>query len=988
MHKPESKKKLISYESKFLNFDTLMQFRVKHILLVSSSYDSYVLEEDGQLTDLIYNEYLELNLTITPHVKRANNAAEAMKILKSQSIDLVLIFKRVSDIDVISFGRAVKDLIPDMPVILLAYHERELAGMLTRDYSDVIDQIFVWTGDVRILLSIIKLIEDRKNVEADTARVGVRVIIIVEDSVKFYSSYLPLLYREIMLQTRALMAEGLNISHKILRMRARPKILLAQNYEQAWELYEKHKKYLLAIISDFRFKINGEIDDEAGIKLIGKIREQHSDLPVLMQSSGMLNADLARHHHVGFLYKRSPTLHTDLRSFILSHFGFGDFIFVDPDTGEKLATASDFKSMENCLSTVADKSLVYHANRNHFSNWLMARTEFDLAAQIRPRKVSEFKDVSALRSYLIGAIKRFRREKALGVITDFSRKQFDLQTEFVRLGGGSIGGKGRGLAFINALLHQFKLSELFEGVEISVPKSIILGTDVFDDFIQDNDLAEVALGGLPDEQIAERFLKAKLPKDIVGDLDSFLDVVKYPLAVRSSSMLEDSHLQTFAGIYETHMLPNNHSGKKVRRQQLEQAIKSVYASTFFKNARAYHEASGNRVEEEKMAVIIQQAVGRNYGKSFYPNFAGVALSYNYYPIDGVEPEDGVVYVALGLGKTIVEGMNCLRFSPSYPNKLPQLSTVKDMLKNTQHEFFAIDMTETVVDPRPGGMDGLTKLEISQAETDGTLAHLCSTYSAENDRVYDGCRQQGVRIVTFSPILKSNTFPLTDIVKFLLQLGSEGLNCPVEIEFAVDLDTPEGQPKDFYFLQVRPMIKDAPFETISIDSVKEDNVVARSEKTLGNMRTRDIRDIIIVSPDTFERANTVKIASEVGQFNERLSSDDIPYLLIGPGRWGTSERWLGIPVVWNQISGARIIIEAAYGDFAPDPSFGTHFFQNLTSFRVGYFTINPSARNGFIDFDWLGKQTVVEKTDHVTHLRLEKPLDILIDGRVGKGIIAG
>ena len=455
MAETHPKDRLLKYESKFLNFDTLMQFRVKHILLVSSSYDSYVLEEDGQLTDLIYNEYLELNLTITPHVKRASTAKEALEILKTQSIDLVLVFKRVSDIDVLSFGREVKKLIPDMPIILLAYHERELAPMVAEDYSSIIDQIFVWTGDVRILLSIIKLIEDRINVEHDTQRVGVRVIIIVEDSVKFYSSYLPLLYREIMQQTRALMSEGLNISHKILRMRARPKILLAQTYEQAWELYDKYKKYLLAIISDFRFKMNGELDDEAGIKLIDRIRSQVPDLPVLMQSSGLLNADTARRHNVGFLYKRSPTLHTDLTNFIVSHFGFGEFVFLNPETKEKLCTAYDFKSMEKCLENCDEKSLVFHANRNHFSNWLMARTEFDLAAQIRPRKVSEFKDVESLRRYLIKTFKDFRREKALGVITDFSRRMFDQQTEFTRMGGGSLGGKDRGLAFVNALLHRF-----------------------------------------------------------------------------------------------------------------------------------------------------------------------------------------------------------------------------------------------------------------------------------------------------------------------------------------------------------------------------------------------------------------------------------------------------------------------------------------------------------------------------------------------------
>lgn len=983
----EPKDHLLAHESKFLNFDTLMQFRVKHILLVSSSYDSYVLEEDGQLTDLIYNEYLELNLTITPHVKRASTAEEALRILRTQSIDLVLIFKRVSDIDVLQFGREVKKLIPGMPVILLAYHERELAAMSAIDYSSIIDQVFVWTGDVNILLSIIKLIEDRINVEHDTRRVGVRVIIIVEDSVKFYSSYLPLLYREIMQQTRELMTEGLNVSHKILRMRARPKILLAQTYEQAWELYTRYRKYLLALICDFRFKINGQTDDEAGIKLISKIRSQVPDLPVLMQSSGLTNAELAQKYHVGFLYKRSPTLHADLRNFVMTHFGFGDFVFIDPQTRQVLATARDFKSMERCLETVDEKSLVYHANRNHFSNWLMARTEFDLASLIRPRKVSEFKDVDSLRKYLISTFREFRREKALGVITDFTRSQFDQQSEFVRLGGGSLGGKGRGLAFINALLHRFKLYEMFEGVRIAVPKSLIIGTDVFDEFIQDNNLTGVALGDYSDDEIAEKFIGCSLPRVLLDDLDAFLETATYPLAVRSSSMLEDSHLQTFAGIYDTHMLPNNHPKRKVRLRQLHKVIKIIYASTFFKNARAYHEASGNRVEEEKMAVIIQQAIGRQYAERFYPTFSGVALSYNYYPIDGVEPEDGVVYTALGLGKTIVEGMNCLRFSPSYPNKLPQMSTVKDMLKNTQREFFAIDLSRPDVVPHPGGDDSLVKCGLAEAEQDGTLASLCSTYMPDNDRVYDGCSRKGSRLITFSPILKSKTFPLPDLVKFLLRLGSQGLNCPVEIEFAVNLDTPDGQPKDFYFLQVRPMIKDAPFETISVDAIPGEQVIARSNKTLGNMRLTSIRDVVYVKPDVFDRANTRSIAEQVGMFNEKLSSDERPYLLIGPGRWGTSERWLGIPVVWNQISGARIIVEAAYGDFAPDPSFGTHFFQNLTSFRVGYFTINPAINNGFLDFDWLSSRPADDQTDFVAHVRLDKPLDILIDGRVSKGLIA-
>ncbi|NOY87928.1 MAG: histidine kinase [FCB group bacterium] len=980
-------KSLLTFESKFLKFDSLMQFRVKRILLVSSSYDSYVLEEDGQLTDLIYNEYLELNLTISPHVRRASNAEEALEIVKTGRIDLVLIFKRISEIDVVSFGRKVKAIKPDMPIILLAYHERELEAMSLDENNPVIDLTFVWSGDVNILLTIIKLVEDKFNADYDTKEVGVRVIIFVEDSVKFYSTYLPLLYREIMGQTRALMSEGLNISHKLLRMRARPKILLAKNYEQAWKLYEKYKKYLLAIISDFRFKINDHIDDLAGIKLIKKIRNEIPDLPVLMQSSNSKNAEIAFANNVGFLFKRSPKLHTELRSFIMTHFGFGDFVFTDPDTDKVLAVATDFKTMEKCLKTVDEKSLVYHAVRNHFSNWLMARTEFDLAAKLRPRKVNEFKDITALRHYLINTFRNFRHENQRGEITDFSRQHFDLQSEFVRIGGGSLGGKGRGLAFINALLNQYKLYDFFEGIKLSVPKSVVLGTEVFDKFIEQNKLLEIALSSLPDSVIAEKFLKADLPQEITKDLDILLDIVNYPLAVRSSSLLEDSHLQTFAGVYNTHMLPNNHPDKKVRMKQLIMAIKTIYASTFFKNAKAYHEAAGNRVEEEKMAVIIQQAVGGNFNNSFYPNFSGVALSYNYYSFDDIDPKDGVVYVALGFGKTIVEGMNCLRFSPQYPNKLPQFSTTKDMLNNAQHEFFAIDLTQNDVMPKPGGDDGLVKYSIIKAEKDGTLAPICSTYSAENNRVYDGSTQPGVRIVSFAPILKLKTFPLTEIIKFLLQLGSQGLNCPIEIEFAVNFQVPKGMPQEFYFLQIRPMMKEAQFETVDLDEVVEKKIIAKSEKTLGNMKLEDIRDIIIVTPDSFDRNKTIEIANEVGQLNKKLIKQNKPYVLIGPGRWGTTERWLGIPIIWKQISGAKVIVEAAYGDFAPDPSFGTHFFQNLTSFRIGYMTINPNIKNGFIDFDWIMNQTIADKTEHVSHIQLITPLTILIDGRIGKGVIA-
>jgi len=976
---------LKKFESKFMKFDTLMQFRVKRILLVSSLYDSFVLEEDGKLTDLIYNEYLEHNLTISPHVRRVFNAREALEVIENQDIDLVLIFKRVSDIDIIYFGQRVKNLKPAMPVILLAYDERDLEVLRLPDAPTAIDMGFIWTGDVQILLAIIKLVEDRYNVDHDTKQVAVRVIILVEDSVKFYSSYLPLLYSEIMEQTRALMAEGLNITDKLLRMRARPKILLATNYEKGWELSKKFKKYLLAVISDFRFPRHNEMDDEAGLDLAKKIREEIPDIPIIMQSSDKKNEAVANENNLGFFYKKSQTLHNDLKTFIMKNFGFGDFEFTTPE-GKVLERVSDFKSMEKCLEKIDESSLLFHGYRNHFSNWLMARTEFDLAARLRPRKVSEFKDTQTLRQYLIDTFKNFRHEKQLGIISDFSRRQFDLQSDFVRIGGGSLGGKGRGLAFINALLHNYKIYDHFKKVRIAVPPSVILGTDVFDDFIESNKLLKIGLSEKPDEVIADEFIKAKLPKVITADLESILSVIEYPLAVRSSSMLEDSHMQPFAGIYDTHMLTNSHQNRKVRLKQLEAAIKTIFASTYFKNAKVYHESSDDRIEEEKMAVIIQQAVGRRYGNYFYPGVSGVGLSYNYYSTYDLKPEDGIVYVALGLGKTIVDGMNCLRFSPESPDRLPQFPTIKDLLKHSQHYFYAIDMSHVEFKTVPGGDENLVQLPITNAEEDGTLAPVCSTYSTENDRIYNGSSQSGIKVVTFAPILKSGIFPLSDIMKFLLKLGSQSLNCPVEIEMAVNLSDDKEKPHEFNFLQIRPMMKDAQFETVSLDDVNESKIIIKSDNAMGNIFNRSIQDIVFVIPESFDRSKTVKIAEEIGHFNQLLKEKKKPYLLIGPGRWGSSERWLGIPVNWNQISGSSVIVEAAYGDFAPEPSFGTHFMQNIVSFQMGYLTVNKENNNGFIDFGWLLKQMVIGKTDHVIHVSTGKPIKVLIDGRIRKSLI--
>ncbi len=976
---------LKDYESGLAKFDSLMPFKIKDILLVSSLYDSFILEEDGHLAQMIFREYVELNLSHAPHIKRVSTGEEALELIKTRKFDLIIIFRTLGDMDVVDFGMQAKVLAPAIPIALLAFDARELEISGHIDFNRAVDRAFLWNGESDILLAIVKSIEDKLNVDHDTRLVGVRVIIVIEDSVRFYSVYLPMIYREIMRQTQALMYDGLNLSHKLLRMRARPKILLTDSFEEAWNLFEKHQKYLLGIISDIRFYSKGSLDEHAGLKLVSLAKERINDLPILLQSSNLQIAEQAKSHQIAFLHKRSPTLLAELSTFIKSNFGFGDFVFRMPD-GSEVCRAEDFRSMEKCLEAVPDESILFHANRNHFSNWIMARTEFDLANKLKPRKVSEFKDTKSLRQYLISAFKDFRHEKQLGIVTDFSRKQYDLQSEFVRIGDGSLGGKGRGLAFINRLMRRYNVYDFFEGVHIYVPPSAVIATSVFDEFLDSNKLHEFALGNNSDQEIAEKFQKAKLPKGIEGDLKTFLDVVDFPIAVRSSSILEDSHYQPFAGVFDTHMLPNSHSSKKVRLERLKTAIKYTYASTFFKRAKNYIEATGNRVEEEKMAIVLQKVVGANRNNRFYPILSGVARSYNFYSIGNIKPEEGVAYVALGLGITIVEGRDCLYFSPSNPQHLPQFSTPQSYLENSQHEYFAIDMNDPDVYPMPGGESGLTALRVDQAEADGSLAYVGSTYSPDNDRIYPGTGRQGIKIVTFAPILKSNIFPLAEIIRFLLHIGASGMNCPVEIEFAAELNSANKKPHEFGFLQIRPMAIDTVVEAVSFGQLEKDKIFCRSDKSLSHGRNNSIRDIIYIRPDTFDRARMPEMARHVGAFNDAFRKEGIPYLLLGPGRWGSADRWLGIPTTWDQISAARVIIESKYGDFQVTPSFGTHFFQNLVAFQIGYLTIGRHDDNNFIDWEWLDNQPVVQDTDFIRHVRLEKPLEVLINGRDGNAVI--
>jgi len=975
---------LKDFEQGSAKFDSLMPYKVRDILLVSSLYDIYSLREDGQLANLVMSEYAELRLSSAPMIRRVNSGSNALEALKNGSFDLVIVFRSLSDIDPLEFKRQAKRLQPDIPIVLLAFHHRELE--LIRDrVGKAFDNIFFWSGESRIFLTIIKIIEDKKNVEADTQLIGVRVIILVENSVRFYSSFLPLIYTETMQQTSALLSESINSASRLLRMRARPKILLAKNFEEALALFEKYKKYLLGVISDIQFSKDGRIDKTAGIQLAKLIKDELSDLPVLLQSSNDANAEKATECNAGFANKRSPTLLNELSAFINQNFGFGDFVFRLPD-GSELDRASNFGEMKRIVGEIDIRSLVYHAERNHFSNWLMARTEFELAARLRPRKVGEFNSPDEMRTYLLQVLEDFLHERQVGVITDFSRDHHDGRAEFLRIGEGSLGGKGRGLAFVNNLINCFPVYNAFPGTRISVPRTAVICTGAFDQFMESNNLTQFALGDHTDEEIIAAFLNAKIPPELVKDLKSYLNFADFPLAVRSSSLLEDSHYQPFAGIYDTYFLPNNYHSPRGRIARLLAAIKLVYASVYCRNSKHYIEATGNRAEEEKMAIILQEIVGQNRGGHFYPVLSGMARSYNFYSVGRMKPDEGIAYIALGLGKTVMEGENCLFFSPANPQVLPQFSKPQDYLRSTQRDFFAIDLNKPSVFPKKGGADGLVKLKMTESESHGVLKYVGSTYSADNDRIYPGVGRKGTRIVTFDPILKSKIFPLDKILQYLLSLGSRAMNVPIEMEFAVELHSDPNKKNEFRFLQIRPMLVDSSFEDISVYESDSEQIFAKSDQALSHGRIDSIRDIVFIKSERFKRANMVHMAEHVGRYNQAFKDQNKRYMLVGPGRWGTSDRWLGIPTKWDQISSARVIIEADYGDFVVEPSFGTHFFQNLITFQIGYLTINSKSENNFLDWDWLNSQKAVSETEYVRHVSLKRPLDILIDGRNGKAVI--
>lgn len=967
-------------------FQNLMQNPVQEILLVSSLYDSFLLAQDGQLHEQLTNEFMELNLQHIPGLTRVSNASEAIELVEeTPRINLMITTMNVGDMHVLDLAAKVHEVNPDLPVILLAFDNRDLIEMLKLKDLTGINKVFIWQGDFRILLAIVKYIEDRRNVEHDTKVMGVQNIILIEDNIRFYSSYLPMIYTELMRQSHRLISESVNLYHQLQRIRARPKILLCGTFEEAWDYYTSYEDHVLGVISDVEFPQGGVKNPEAGAEFVRRVKERRSDIPILLQSSKSKNAKLATSLNVNFLVKDSPILLKELEEFMLENFGFGDFVFRMPN-GREIARAHDLRTLEEGLKTIPDESLLFHGERDHFSNWLKARTEFRLADRLKPRKVSDYASTDALRDDVVQSLSSFRRERSRGQVADFNRDTFDEASSFTRIGGGSLGGKARGLAFVNHLLNTFPLGDEFDGVSIGVPPTVVVCTDVFDQFLEMNYLRDFALRSNDEQAIEKRFLKNKFPEEIRHDLALFLELVRYPLAVRSSSLMEDSQYHPFAGIYRTYMLPNNHRNPKTRLAQLVKAIKLVYASTFSQRAKHYTTATQHRLEEEKMAVVIQRLVGSQHENRFYPDFAGVARSYNFYPTPPAKSSDGVASVALGLGKIVVEGGSALRFCPKFPRHLIQFSSPQDFLDYAQKTFFALDLERSFYEQDDSQEMGLLRFELDVAEQDGTLTMVGSVFSAENNAVYDGLSRPGVRIVSFAPILKYGRFPLADILNRVLELGARGMSCPIEIEFAVRMPTKEDSPREFGIVQIRPLLISRELEDIEIEDIEPAALICQSSHTLGFGKMDDIKDVVVVDIERFNRSDSHEVAGEVGRFNAKMVEENRPYLLIGIGRWGSADPWLGIPVSWDQISGAKVIIEAGFKDIKVTPSQGTHFFQNLTALMVGYFTVNPDSGEGLLDWGWLAQQPAVKEGKYVRHLRFDDPIVVKMNGHTNQGVV--
>lgn len=977
-----------SYYFSDTSFSLLMQNRIRKVLVLCSNYDFFTLEEDGRIDEQIFNEYVSLNLRYPPIFVHADSAEKALSVLEKEEIDLIIPMLSIKEVDTFKFAKQLKEKHPLIPIVVLTHFSREVSLRLESVDLTGIDHVFCWLGNTDIFLAIIKLIEDKMNADNDILNVGVQSILLVEDSVRYMSSYLPNLYRIILEQSKEFMLEALNEHQQMLRRRGRPKILVATTYKEAIEIYNKYKSNILGIISDVSYKYRPNKRDtkaKAGLKLCAKVKQEDTNIPFLLQSSDSGNEVLAKKLGVGFLNKYSETLLKDLKEYILNNFGFGPFFFLDPNTKKKLYYAVDLKAFQETILSIPDDTLEYHTRRDDFSKWLNARALFPIARKFKEFSFEDFQSPGEVRKFIYDAVSSFRVSKARGIIAEFDKNRFDAYLFFSRIGSGNLGGKARGLAFMNSIIKKEKLFNKYPDVIISIPATIVLTTDIFEEFMERNDLYKVALSQISDHELLARFVAAELPQSVREDIITIAGLANTPIAVRSSSKLEDSYYQPFAGIYSTYMVP---PGLNLMHtvNMLEQAIKSVYASVYYQTSKSYMSATSNLIDEEKMGIILQAVCGNNYNNRYYPTFSGVARSVNFYPIAPEKAEDGVVDVAYGLGKLIVDGSTALRFSPKHPKRIIQLSSPESALKNTQKYFYALDMNPEKFTPSVSDGINLLKLRIKNAEKDPSFKHVSSTYSFDNNTISDGDYFEGKKIVTFSKILNHNTFPLSEIINDLLEISKEAMNNNVEIEFAANLDTPPGQPKIFNYLQVRPIVSNNNQLFNRNLIIEKEKALLYSDKAMGNGTISDICDIIYIRTENFDPSKNNDIASELEALNQSFRDQSLYYVLIGPGRWGSSDPWLGIPVKWPQISSARVIIESGLENYRVDPSQGTHFFHNLTSFGVGYFTINPYISDGFCDFDFLDSQSALYESKYLRHVRFHNDTLIQIDGKNNKAVI--
>lgn len=962
-----------------------MQKRVHYVLLICSKYETFLMEEDGKIDEKVFNDYVSFNLRYPPQFVHVTSAEEALQTLGKRSIDLVINMLSISDMNPFDLSLKIKSAYPELPIVILAPVSRETSIRLNSEDLSCIDYVFNWLGSTNILLPIINLVEDRLNVDEDSKYEGVQSILLIESSVKMSSVHLPGIYKIILDQSWEYTIEGLNEHQKMMQMRGRPKILLATNYPEALDLFEKHKSHLLGIIADVDINQSGLPGTKTVEDFLKKIKEYDPYIPIIIQSTDPENEKYANEYGNAILNSNSRSFQLELKTLLKKHFSLGDFIFTDPETGLEIARVSDLQNFQRKLFEIPDDSLHYHLSRNHLSKWLYARALFSLAEFLKEISLDDFPSIDQARRFIFDAIANFRLNKGHGIIADFYREHFDEYLTFTRIGEGSMGGKARGLAFLDYLIKQNDIFESFEDLIISIPRTVVLCTDVFEEFMTQNDLYPIGLSDRSDKEILDAFVKARLPVRIHKDLFVFISKIVGPVAIRSSSLLEDSHFQPFAGVYSTYMIPKVED-ESVMLDLLSLGIKSVFASVFFKGSKDYMKATDNLIEEEKMGIVLQEICGQQYENRFYPTISGVARSINFYPIEPEKSEDGFVSLAFGLGKYIVDGGLSLRFSPKFPRKILQLSDTKMALRETQQEFYALDLNPASFITSTDDSVNLLRLKISDAEKDGSLKFAASSYDYQDDILRDEPIEGGKKVITFSNILKYDLFPLSDILKTVLEIGQKQLNNPVEIELAVNIDPEKKKPIQFNLLQIRPIVEN--YETIKfkLEDIPRTETIISSTSALGNGTISGICDLIYIRIENFDASKNPEVAAQLNEINDRFLKEDKYYILIGPGRWGSSDPWLGIPIKWPQISAARVIIESGLENYRIDPSQGTHFFQNLTAFRVGYFTVNPYIDDGFIDYDFLSAAEPVFENNHLRHVRFPEPLAIKIDGSKKIGVV--